>query len=205
MNRKPSVSSLFLTFTQATHLPMAMIWCLLRGLATHPSWENWFVGLTIHLGSFLVPSIEYRSQLTGGWFSPPAGARGAGTRAVPLLEQFRNVFLIGLYAEYMAVCSSWIYHQQIPQNMITRAADLIRPELANALMTSCLSFADSWTPRALVEQVPIVRLALFAGAGYFVLYGALATVLGEGLEKFKKFMRNWYESARALDVQRGIN
>lgn len=188
----PSVQSLFLTFTQATHLPIAIAWCFYRGIGTYPQWENLFFGIVFHMTAFLTPTYRYRSQLSGGWFNAPSGY--SYKRYVPLWEQMRNVFIIGLYAEFMTTSSFWIYRSKLAPSLITA---LNIPSVTHMLESS-LQLVDRWTP-AIIAENHIMRLGLFAMTGYIVCYGSLGTLLGQGVQELKRFYANWITAANALD------
>jgi hypothetical protein len=194
----PSISSLVLTFTQATHLPIAMLWCTFRAFSCYGLSENVLTGLTFNVLSFLTPSIKYRSQLTGGWFREPDAQEIArnlpGRRAVPLHEQLRNVGIIVLYAEFMTTVSYWIYRGVIPATAITWP----HSNMAVAMLTA-MQTIDRFTPE-FIYSYSLLRLGLFTAIGYFGLYGGLATLLGDGIVEVKKFIANWYASAEALDI-----
>lgn len=193
----PSVLSLFLTFTQATHLPAALAWCFYRGIGTYPLWEGMIFGIFFHMTAFLTPSIRYRSQLTGGWFAPADGTH-PGRRYVPLWEQARNVFVMGLYAEFLTTASFWAYRGKIVPSLITA---LPHPSIASSLETA-FQLADRFTPEIITSN-PLMRLGMFATFGYVVCYGGLATLLGQGIEEVQRFVNNWVRSATALDTVRG--
>lgn len=192
--KMPTVQSLFLTFTQATHLPLAMAWCFYRGIGTYPVWEGMLFGIMFHMPAFLTPSIRYRSQLSGGWFAPADGYN-RGKRYVPLWEQMRNVFIIGLYAEFMTTASYWAYRGKIVPSLITA----LPYPAATTTLESALQFVDRFTPEIIMNN-PLMRLGLFATFGYVVCYGSLGTLLGQGVEEIQRFYRNWVQSAAALDA-----
>jgi hypothetical protein len=200
--RMPSFSSLALTLGQATHLPVAMLWCVFRAFSCYGHSENAFVGILIHMTSFLTPSIRYRSQLTGGWFrDPTANEEQAnyrtrhrdGNRAVPLYEQIRNMFVIVVYAEFMTCSSHWIYLDKMPQTALTSP----HPHMLTAMLW-IMNGIDFCTP-GFISSYPLLRLGIYTAIGYVTLYGGLATMLGEGIVEVKRFITNWYNSAEALD------
>ena len=190
----PSVYSLFLTFTQATHLPVGLLWCAFRAIETHQYWPTWYLAL-IHIGCFMLPTTRWRSQLTGGWFGLPQARQQPAPRAVPFSQQLRNVFIITLFAEYMSTASCWIFSGTVRSTIFTA----FNPALVTSTVQSTLSTVDAWTPSFLMEM-PLTRLCFAAGFGYALLYGGLATLLGEGLKEIKEFFTNWLQSAARLDA-----